>query len=54
MLAHVVMRYDVKLEDNMTRPQMLHIGTSMVPDPSVKVMFRKRVDQMNPLYVHSG
>ncbi|KAF8549777.1 cytochrome P450 [Imleria badia] len=44
MLAHIVMMYDVKLEDDATHPQALHFGTSIVPDPSAKVMFRRRVD----------
>lgn len=44
MLAHVVVTYDIKMEDNMTRPETLRIGTSTVPDPSAKVMFRKRAD----------
>ncbi|KAF8555102.1 cytochrome P450 [Imleria badia] len=43
MLAHVVVMYDVKLEDNGTRPQALHFGTWVVPDPNAKVMFRRRV-----------
>lgn len=44
MLAHIVMTYDVKLEDDTPRPQAQFIGTSMRLDPNAKVMFRRRVD----------
>ncbi|KAF8549787.1 cytochrome P450, partial [Imleria badia] len=44
MLAHILVMYDVKLEDNAARPKTLHFVTSNVPDPSAKVMFRRRVD----------
>ncbi|KAI6036052.1 cytochrome P450 [Pisolithus microcarpus] len=44
MLAHIVMSYDVKLEDDTFRPQALRIGRSIVPNPTAKVMFRKRVE----------
>ncbi|KAF8844228.1 cytochrome P450 [Paxillus ammoniavirescens] len=42
MLAHVVLSYDVKLEDNATRPRSLHIGTHIAAHPTARVMFRKR------------
>ncbi|KIJ13789.1 hypothetical protein PAXINDRAFT_80392 [Paxillus involutus ATCC 200175] len=42
MLAHVVLSYDVKLEDDATRPRSLHVGSSIVAHPTAKVMFRKR------------
>ena len=42
MLAHIVMNYDVKLEDDKPEPQMQFIGTLILPDTSAKVMFRKR------------
>jgi hypothetical protein len=44
MLAHVVVTYDVALEDGGTRPQSLRFATAIVPDPRAKVMFRRRVD----------
>ena len=44
MLAHVVVTYDVKLADNPTRPRTLYFATTLIPDPSAKVMFRRRVD----------
>jgi hypothetical protein len=42
MLAHVVLSYDVKLEDNATRPQSLHSGIHIAAHPTARVMFRKR------------
>ncbi|KIK77776.1 hypothetical protein PAXRUDRAFT_834874 [Paxillus rubicundulus Ve08.2h10] len=41
MLAHVVLSYDIKLEDNATRLRSLHIGIHMVAHPTTKVMFRR-------------
>ncbi|KIJ05875.1 hypothetical protein PAXINDRAFT_92824, partial [Paxillus involutus ATCC 200175] len=42
MLAHVVLSYDIKLEDTDTRPRSVHIGINIVAHPTAKVMFRKR------------
>ncbi|KIJ13791.1 hypothetical protein PAXINDRAFT_80408 [Paxillus involutus ATCC 200175] len=42
MLAHVVLSYDIKLEDNATRPRSLHIGGTISAHPTARVMFRKR------------
>ncbi|KIJ13840.1 hypothetical protein PAXINDRAFT_80216 [Paxillus involutus ATCC 200175] len=42
MLAHVVLSYDVKLEDNATRPQSLRSGIHIAAHPTARVMFRKR------------
>ena len=44
MLAHVVVTYDVKLEDGATYPQSWHIGTFIATNSRAKVMFRNRVD----------
>ncbi|KAI6039989.1 cytochrome P450 [Pisolithus marmoratus] len=44
MLAHIVMSYDVKLEDDKPRLNTLRRGRSIVPNPAAKVMFRKRVN----------
>ena len=44
MLAHIVTTYDVKLEDGATRPRSLHFGTSIMPNPRAKVLFRRGVD----------
>ncbi|KAF8547708.1 cytochrome P450 [Imleria badia] len=42
MLAHIVTTYDIKLEDDTTRPQSLRIGSSIGANPTAKVMFRTR------------
>ena len=42
MLAHVVTTYDIKLEENTTRPQSLRIGAAILAHSTAKVMFRKR------------
>ena len=44
MLAHVVVTYDVKLEDNAMHPPSEHIATFIVTNARAKVMFRNRVD----------
>ena len=44
MLAHLLVTYDVKLEDNTTHPQSWHIGTYIAANPRAKVLFRNRVD----------
>ena len=44
MLAHIVMTYDIKLEDNTERPHSWLFGLSILPNPYAKVLFRKRVD----------
>ncbi|KAI9463826.1 cytochrome P450 [Boletus coccyginus] len=44
MLAHIVMTYDVKLEDDTTRPQSLCIGSIAAGNRRAKIMFRNRVD----------
>jgi len=43
MLAHVVVTYDVKLEDNATLPPNWRIGTFIKANSRAKVMFRNRV-----------
>ncbi|KAF9235149.1 cytochrome P450 [Melanogaster broomeanus] len=42
MLAHIVVSYDVKLEDS-TRPQSSVVGIAIKPNARGKVMFRKRI-----------
>ncbi|KAF8844234.1 hypothetical protein BDN67DRAFT_963385 [Paxillus ammoniavirescens] len=37
MLARVMLTYDIKLEDNATRPQSWHIGIHIVAHPTEKV-----------------
>ena len=43
MLAHVVVTYDVKLEDNTARPPSLIYGPVILADPRAQVLFRKRI-----------
>jgi len=42
MLAHVVMTYDVKMENEGVLPSSMWFGPNMLPDRDAKVMFRKR------------
>ena len=43
MLAHVVMSYDIKLEDNRIQSKELSTIFGVSPNPSATVMFRRRV-----------
>jgi hypothetical protein len=43
MLAHLVISYDIKLEENAIRPRNLRIGTSIAANPTARVMIRRRV-----------
>ena len=43
MLAHIVVSYDIKLEKNGTRPQDFQAAGSIAPNPTARVMFRRRV-----------
>ena len=43
MLAHVVVTYDVKLEDNAARPRSLVYGPVILANPHAQVLFRKRI-----------
>jgi hypothetical protein len=42
ILAHLVMNYDVKLENDGVRPQDMWVATNCVPNPNAKVFFRRR------------
>ena len=44
MLAHMVVTYDIKLEDGATHPHSVCYGATIVADPHASVLFRKRVD----------
>ena len=45
MLAHIVMNYDVQfVGGSRERPENIFFGQSVTPNPTVKVMFRRRVD----------
>lgn len=42
MLAHVVLNYDVKMENEGVRPADNKFGAEVVPNPTAQVMFRRR------------
>nr|BAL05135.1 cytochrome P450 [Phanerodontia chrysosporium]BAL05136.1 cytochrome P450 [Phanerodontia chrysosporium] len=42
MLAYLVVNYDVKFEKEGVRPENMHVGLTISPDPAGKVLFRKR------------
>jgi len=43
MLAHVVLNYDIKFENGgVVRPLNKHFKASSIPDPTIKLLFRKR------------
>ncbi|KAI6116528.1 cytochrome P450 [Pisolithus croceorrhizus] len=44
MLAHILMSYDVKFEDRVSRPTSVHWDLNVIADPGVRVMFRKRAN----------
>ena len=43
MFAHLVMNYDVKLENEGERPKDIWVASYCVPNPNAKVLFRRRV-----------
>jgi len=43
MLAHIVMHYDVKFENDGARPDDIWFGTTCIPNPKAMMLFRKRV-----------
>jgi len=42
LLAHLVLNYDVKLENDGVRPTNMWADGSLVPNQTAEVMFRKR------------
>jgi hypothetical protein len=42
MLAHLVLTYDVKLEDEGVRPTDMWFGGACMPNQTAEVLFRKR------------
>jgi cytochrome P450 len=42
MMAHVLLNYDIRSEVEGVRPANLHLGQTTLPNPSAKVLFRKR------------
>ena len=42
MLAHVILNYDVKLENDGPRPTNMYFNSACIPDSKAQVMFRRR------------
>lgn len=42
MMVHILLEYDVKFEEGKGCPQNVWFAVSISPDPSVKLLFRKR------------
>ena len=42
LMAHLVVTYDVKLEEDGVIPQPVWFKHTLQPNPSAKVLFRKR------------
>ena len=42
MMAHIVLNYDIKFEKEGVRPPNQWLGTVVLPNPTAKVLFRKR------------
>jgi cytochrome P450 len=43
MMAHIVLNYDVKLENEGVRPANMCFAASCIPHQTAKVLFRKRM-----------
>lgn len=42
MLAYIVVNYDLQIPNEGPRPENIYFGANVIPNPSGKVMFRKR------------
>ena len=42
IMAHLIVNYDVKLEQEGMRPLNKYFGLAVLPDPTAVVLFRKR------------
>ena len=42
ILAHIVLNYDIKLESGSVRPLNKNYKAACIPDPTIKLLFRKR------------
>lgn len=43
LLGHLLAEYDMRFEDpNAARPKDILSGAALIPDPNVKILFRKR------------
>lgn len=47
LLVHLLMKYDFKFEEEQTRPKSLELGTEIVCNPSVKVLFKAREPEID-------
>ncbi|KAI5993444.1 hypothetical protein EDD15DRAFT_2437996 [Pisolithus albus] len=43
MLAFIIMSYDVKFEGRIFRPTSIRWNLNVITDPTLRVMFRKRI-----------
>ena len=44
LLAFLVINYDFKLADGEARPSTFYFADAVIPNPSAKLLFRKRKD----------
>lgn len=44
ILAHVLLKFEIKLKDGMARPENVYAGIACLPDISVSLLFRRRDD----------
>ncbi len=42
VVAYILLHYDLKLPGDGTRPKNVYTARGILPDPSAKVLFRKR------------
>lgn len=42
MMAYIVLNYDIKFECEGVRPANVHTVLAVTPDPTAKMLFRKR------------
>ena len=42
IFAHIVLNYDIKFENDGARPEDVWFGNAIIPNPTAKVLFRKR------------
>ncbi|RAL02624.1 cytochrome P450 [Aspergillus ibericus CBS 121593] len=48
LLCNLLLRYEIRLPDGQTRPRNLLVAENLVPDPSARLLFRKRDDDEIP------
>ena len=42
VVAYILLHYDLKLAGDGTRPKNVYLARNILPDPTGKVLFRKR------------